>query len=212
MLGLGHSYCATNSHTLGNNRCAVVAINEEQKLQLLIFTGISLRAEFETDIQLITGRLDICLAVSRNDKFVALSSNDRIDIYHLEEGIRLMNFHHQVHVYELRGGVPHHRAIPVGKRTNNDSVTEALKAPRGLTWTEAAEEQKRQSTIMLRRIHFSTDSKQLVTATQLGDNYVYIDVYDCTREPISTISENSRSFKLPPWTLNDGDLTSSTLR
>jgi hypothetical protein len=31
--------------------------------------------------------------------------------------------------------------------------------------------------------------------------------WDVTREPVSTISEHSRSFKLPPWVLNDGDLT-----
>jgi len=32
--------------------------------------------------------------------------------------------------------------------------------------------------------------------------------WDVTREPVSTISEHSRSFKLPPWVLNDGDITS----
>jgi hypothetical protein len=145
------------------------------------------------------------LAVSKDDQFVAVSLGDRIELYHLEDGMKPMNFHHQVHLYELRGGVPNNRTISTGLMTSNDSIAEI---PRGLTSSEAAEEQKRQSTIISRKLYFSTDSKQLVVATQLGDNYVYMDVYDCTRQPISTISENSRSFKLPPWALNDGDLTS----
>lgn len=78
---------------------------------------------------------------------------------------------------------------------------------RGLSTKEKAEEQQRQTAIISRKIYFSTDSKRLAVATQLGDHCVYVDVWDCTREPVGTISEHSRSFKLPPWTLNDGDLT-----
>lgn len=79
---------------------------------------------------------------------------------------------------------------------------------RGLSLKEQVEEQQRQTAIVSRKVHFSTDSKRLAVATQLGDHCVYVDVWDCTHEPVGTISEHSRSFKLPPWTLNDGDLTS----
>ncbi|KAF2463644.1 uncharacterized protein BDR25DRAFT_319849 [Lindgomyces ingoldianus] len=200
----------------GNHKCAIIAAAGLQKHKLLIFDGINLNPEFETEIE-VSGRIgEICLAVSRNDKFVATSMNDQILIYRLEDGIKLMAFHHQIQVYELRGGVSHRRTINVGRTKSDESVTEQLKTDtgwfgehlKGLSSKEVAEEQQRQSAIVSRKIYFSTDSKRLVVATQLGDHCVYVDVWDCEREPVSTISEHSRSFKLPPWTLNDGDLTS----
>ncbi|KAF2796433.1 hypothetical protein K505DRAFT_359320 [Melanomma pulvis-pyrius CBS 109.77] len=200
----------------GNHKCAIIAASGLLKRKLAIYNGINLTPEHEIDLE-FSGRLgEICLAVSRNDKFVATSINDQIQIFSLDDGIQNLAFHHQIHVYELRGGVQHRRTIPIGRTSSDESVIEPQRGEtswfgppsKGLSSKEVAEEQQRQSAIISRKLYFSTDSKRLVVATQLGDHCVYVDVWDCTREPVSTISEHSRSFKLPPWTLNDGDLTS----
>jgi hypothetical protein len=200
----------------GNQKCAVISSSGSLKKKLAIFDGKQLTPEHEVELE-FSGRLgEICLAVSRNDKFVATSINNQIQIFSLEDGFQNLAFHHQIHVYELRGGVQHRRAIPIGRTSSDDSVTEPQRTETGwfgpqspgLSSKEVAEEQQRQSVIVSRKLYFSTDSNRLVVATQLGDHCVYVDVWDCTREPVSTISEHSRSFKLPPWTLNDGDLTS----
>jgi hypothetical protein len=201
----------------GNHICAIVATSGVQNHRLVIFKGISLTPIYEATME-TSGRIgDICLAVSRNDKYVAASVNNQIQIFHLlEDGIKLVPFHHQIQVYELRGGASHRRIIPFGRTTSNEAIPEPHRTDTGwfgvqpgvISSTEAAEEQRRQSAIVARKLYFSTDSERLAVATQLGDHCVYVDVWDCTREPVSTISEHSRSFKLPPWTLNDGDLTS----
>ncbi|KAF2878309.1 hypothetical protein BDV95DRAFT_18220 [Massariosphaeria phaeospora] len=202
----------------GNQKCAIIAASGLSKRKLFVFDGINLTSEFETDLE-FPGRLgEICIAVSRNDKYIATSLNDQIQIFSLEDGIKSMAFHHQIHVYELRGGISHRRTVTIGRTTSDESITTETPAKnesgwfgtqaRALSSREAAEEQQRQTAIISRKLYFSPDSKRLVVATQLGDHCVYVDVWDCTREPVSTISEHSRSFKLPPWTLNDGDLTS----
>ncbi|PSN68422.1 hypothetical protein BS50DRAFT_491972 [Corynespora cassiicola Philippines] len=174
----------------GNHKCAVIAGTGTLKRRLVIYDGINLNPEYETEIE-ISGRLgETCVAVSRNDKYVATSLNNQIHLYNLENGLKSVAFHHQIHVYELRG----------------ESGWFGSQA-KGLSSREVAEEQRLQTAIISRKLYFSTDSKRLVVASQLGDHCVYVDVWDCTREPVSTISEHSRSFKLPPWTLNDGDLT-----
>jgi hypothetical protein len=200
----------------GDHKCAIIATDRSQGHRLVIFDGTNLAPGCETSIESSGRARDICLAVSRDDRFVAVSINAQIHIYNLEDGIRAIPFHQQVHVYELRGGNSYRRVIPIGHPTSHDSTKEPERSEstwfgvqaKALSSKEAAEEERRQSAIMSRKLYFSTDSKQLIVATQLGDHCVYIDVWDCTHEPVSTISEHSRSFKLPPWTLNDGDLTS----
>ncbi|KAF2118890.1 hypothetical protein BDV96DRAFT_643057 [Lophiotrema nucula] len=199
----------------GNHKCAMIGANGLQTRRLVIYNGVNIIPECETEIEL-PGRVgDICLAVSKNDRYIATSVGDNIDIYNIEDGIKRLAFHHQIHVFELRGGVSHRRTIAVGRTKSEESVHEPQRTEtgwfdvqtKGLSSKEAAEEQQRQSAIVSRKMYFSTDSKRLVVATQLADHHVYVDVWDCTREPVSTISEQSRSFELPPWTLNDGDLT-----
>ncbi|KAF2180176.1 hypothetical protein K469DRAFT_639939 [Zopfia rhizophila CBS 207.26] len=212
--GCKYEIAGIEAAAAGNHKCAIIAVTG-QKRRLVIYDGINLTPEWEIGLE-TTGRIgEICLAVSKNDKFVATSMNNQIQIYKLEDGIKAVSFHHQIHVYELRGGISHRRTIPVGRVKSDESLPEHLKTEagwfgeqaKGLSSKEVAEEQQRQGAIISRRLYFSTDSTKLVVATQLGDHHVYVDVWDCTREPVSTISEHSRSFKLPPWTLNDGDLT-----
>jgi WD40 repeat protein len=202
----------------GNHKCAVIAAKGLSKRKLFIFDGNNLTPEYETDLD-FSGRLsEISIAVSRNDKYVATSLNDHMQLFNLEDGIKPIAFHHQIHVYELRGGISHKRTVSVARTTSDDDLANSDDNQKmesgwfgthmkGLSNKEKAEEQQRQTAIISRKIYFSTDSKRLAVATQLGDHCVYVDVWDCTREPVSTISEHSRSFKMPPWTLNDGDLT-----
>jgi hypothetical protein len=204
----------------GNHKCAIVAATGLSTRRLIIFNGINIKSETEVDIDL-PGRLGIlCLAVSRNDKLAAVSLSDRILIFSLENGgIKKLAFHHQINVYETRGGSIQRRTIPIGRTTSDDTVSILNDLERsepgwfggqgrGLSSREKAEEQQRQAVIISRKINFSTDSQRLVVATQLGDHCIYVDVWDCTTEPVTTVAEHSRSFKMPPWTLNDGDLTS----
>jgi hypothetical protein len=201
----------------GNHKCAIVVAGGPTTRRLVIFNGINLSPESEIDLE-VSGKLgEPCVAVSRNDKFVAVSLNEQIQLFSLDEGIKALPFHHRIHVHELTGRVSTDGTVPFVRNPSEEIISnDNQKADagwfggntRGLSSEEKAEEQQQQTAIVSRKICFSTDSKRLVVATQLGDHCIYIDVYDCTREPVSTISENPRSFTMPRWTLNDGDLTS----
>ncbi|KAF9731818.1 hypothetical protein PMIN03_008876 [Paraphaeosphaeria minitans] len=215
--GCKYEVAGIEAAAAGNHKCAIVAAAGLTR-KLTIFNSINIRSEAEVDLDL-PGRVgELCLAVSRNDKFAAVSLNDRIMIFSLENGVaKQLAFHHQINVYEMSGGAIHRRTIPVGRTASDDtaSTLNDFTGPgwfggqgKGLSSRERAEEQQRQTVIISRKVYFSTDSKSLVVATQLGDHCIYVDVWDCTTEPVTTVTEHSRSFKMPPWTLNDGDLTS----
>ncbi|KAH7073549.1 hypothetical protein BKA63DRAFT_603910 [Paraphoma chrysanthemicola] len=201
----------------GGRRCAVIAAKTTSKKKLMIFDGLTPTTVDEIELDVNGRSHEACIAVSKDDKHVAVSMNDQIDLFILDRGLKKVAFQHQMDVYELRGGLSQRRSIAVARTTSDDSVTEPASPDSGgwfgahtkaLNFKEAAEEQSRQTAVISRKLYFSTDSQRLVVATQLGDHCVYIDVYDITREPVGTISEHSRSFKLPPWVLNDGDITS----
>ncbi|KAJ4289755.1 hypothetical protein N0V90_011085 [Kalmusia sp. IMI 367209] len=215
--GCRYEVAGVETAAAGNHKCAVVAVHGPSLRRLVVFNGINITSEAEIDLDL-SGRVgDICLAVSKNDKFAAVSMNDQILIFSLENGIKQLAFHHQINVFEMRGGACHKRTISVGRTTSDDTITTLGQKVepgwfggqgKGLSSKEKAEEQQRQSVIISRKIYFSTDSKRLVVATQLGDHCIYVDVWDCTTEPVTSVAEHGRSFRMPPWTLNDGDLTS----
>ncbi|KAF2016584.1 hypothetical protein BU24DRAFT_422957 [Aaosphaeria arxii CBS 175.79] len=199
----------------GNHKCAIITRNNSTTHTLTVYNGLSLQPEHEIGVKFSGHAGKICLAVSRNDRYIAASMSDDIHVFCLDGGIKSIPFHNQLQVFELRGGNPHHRTLTMGRTTSDENFTERrgsesgwIDAQRGLSSKEKAEEDRRRSAVVSRRIYFSTDSTQLVVATQQADHCVYVDVWDCTREPISTISEHSRSFRMPPYTLNDGDLTS----
>lgn len=200
----------------GDRICAIVAAKTASVRSLKVFHGHDPSVQDEVELE-ISGRThEVCMAVSQNDKYLAISMNDKINLFDLQNGVKRVAFHHQSDAYEMRGGSTHHRSAPVTRTTSDESTTEAEKNESGswfsssskaLNITEAAEEQQRETQIVSRKLYFSTDSQRLVAATQLGDHCIYVDVWDVTREPVSTISEHSRSFRLPPWVLNDGDIT-----
>ncbi|KAH8716965.1 hypothetical protein GQ44DRAFT_712987 [Phaeosphaeriaceae sp. PMI808] len=214
--GCRYDVASVEAVAAGDQKCAIITSLSASKKRLLIYDGLYPTPESEVELE-VSGRIHgVCIAVSKDDKYVAVSTSDQIDIFNLESGLKKIVFHQQLNVYELRGGVSHRRSISVARTTSDDSVTDNEKTDSGswfgapvkaLNVKEAAEEQQRQAAIISRKLYFSTDSQRLVVATQLGDHCVHVDVWDNTREPVSTISEHSRSFKLPPWVLNDGDLT-----
>ena len=204
----------------GNHKCAIVAAAGLSTRRLIIYNGIDIKAETEIDLELNGRPGEICLTVSRNDKFVAVSLNEEILIFGLNGGnIKRLTFHHEINVFEMKAGYAHRRTLPVGRFASDDTAStlngiEGSGAGwfgghgKGLSSQEKAEEQQRQTAIISRKINFSSDSTKLVVATQLSSHCIYVDAWDCTQEPVATISELSRSFRMPPWTLNDGDLTS----
>ena len=204
----------------GNHKCAIVVATGLSTRRLVIFNGIDVKAEAEIDLDLNGKPGETCLTISRNDKFAAISLNEEILVFALDGGsIKRLTFHHEINIFEMRAGYAHRRTIPVGRVASNDTAsvlngTEGSGAGwfggqgRGLSSQEKAEEEQRQTAIISRKINFSSDSRTLVVATQLSSHCIYIDAWDCTKDPITAISDLSRSFRMPPWTLNDGDLTS----
>lgn len=208
------------SAAAGNHKCAVVLTAQSSSRKLVVFNGININPEAEIDLDLNGRTGEVNLSVSRNDKLVAVSLNDEVMVFIVENNkIRRLSFHHQIKIYEINDGVPYNRTIPIGRAMSGDSIftlnDSGRSEPgwfggqgRGLSSREKAEEQQRQTAIISRKIDFSTDSRELIIATQLSDHCIYIDAWNCTTDPITSIDEHSRSFKMPPWTLNDGDLTS----
>ncbi|OCL02328.1 hypothetical protein AOQ84DRAFT_304929 [Glonium stellatum] len=174
----------------GNHRCAIIAITGERR-DLVVFNGIKTAPEAQLELDSSVRNIHIDVSVSRNDKYAAISLNDQLQVYQLGD-----------------------RKVGQTDWANEPARPDILRADTGWFGTcktsnlkETAEETQRQNVMIGRRLSFSPDDK-LIVATHLGDHRVYIDVWDCTREPVSTISEYPRSFRLPPWTLNDGELTS----
>jgi hypothetical protein len=199
----------------GNHKCAAIAASGPSQRKLVVFDGKSSTPELGTELD-FSGRLgEVCIAVSRNDEFVATSLNDNIEMFSLKDGLKPIAFHYRTNVYEMTGGSSGKPTAPVVRSTSDESISPMDdhtsgwfgNHTKGMSTKEKAEEQQRQNSIISRKIYFSTDSKRLAVATQMGEHSVHVDVYDCSREPVSTISEQPRSFKMPPYTLNDGDLT-----
>jgi hypothetical protein len=185
----------------GERKCVIIAAKNASKKRLMVFNGMNTIRESEVELE-VTGKAhEISVAVSKDDKHVAISLNDQIDMFCLEGGLRRVAFHQQPDVYELRDSASTPSVIrpPSSGPAPDDTKIPASK--------DAAEDQETPTSIISRKLYFSTDSQRLVVATQLSSHSVSLDVWDIARAPISPISQ-SRSFKLPPRVLNDGDLTS----
>jgi hypothetical protein len=140
---------------------------------------------------------ELCLAISHDDTYAALAINDQVQVYRIDLGnIRRVILPDQMQSYHLP---PHllRSALPGANQLQNASK-------KALTWKEAAQEQQalRQGVLVERKLSFSPDSRKLVVATHLGDNHVYIDVWDCAQEPFKTSNDFSRCFKLPLVSFN----------
>lgn len=217
--GCKYDLAGIEAAAAGNHRCAIIATTRERR-SLVVFNGTKTTPEAQIKLDSSVRNVQVSISVSRNDKYAATSINDQLQVYQLgSSGIRKITFHKQIQVHQLEGGQIQQRSTPVNRAINQTDCTNSLAdsdlsrtdtgrfgASKALSLKETAEEAQRQSAIVDRKLSFSLNDK-LAVATHLGDHRVYIDVWDCIREPVSTISENPRSFRLPPFTLNDGGLT-----
>jgi hypothetical protein len=180
---------------------AEAAAKSTSKRRLMVFDGMNTICQSEIELEVTGKAYEISITVSKDDKYVAISLNDQIDLFCLEGSLRRIAFHQQSDVYELRDS----ESTPsVTRPPSSGPATDHTKIP---ALKDAIEDQEAPTSIISRKVYFSTDSQRLVIATQLSSHSISLDVWDITRAPISPISQ-SRSFKLPPSVLNDGDLTS----
>ncbi|RLL94937.1 hypothetical protein CFD26_104547 [Aspergillus turcosus] len=176
----------------GDKRCAVIAAVGEH-LELLIFDSTGTIADAYLTIE--TGLQNqsippICMTMSRNDRFLAFTIRE------------------EVRVYEV--GVGAIRRVPLGEHFDQYPLL-GEEQPSGAATVsrdgQYANHQPRLKALIERKIQFSVDAKHLVVATHLGDHCAYVDVWGWNAGQWIITPDKSRSFKLPSWTANDGDLT-----
>lgn len=121
--------------------------------------------------------------MSRDDQYVAFTLRDQVHIYRFgTRAIRRVMLDGYVNAYPMSGGQP---------ATGSHSR-------RPLNAKEIAQEEQRKKSVIERKLQFSPAGQHLIVATHFGNQYAYIDVWDCTVEPWKIAPGNSRFFKLPP--------------
>ncbi|KKK16696.1 hypothetical protein P175DRAFT_0535825 [Aspergillus ochraceoroseus IBT 24754] len=177
----------------GYQRCAVVASVGEH-YELLVFGSYRITPEAYLTIETQHRSLPItCMVMSRDDRYVAFTLKDQVKVYEI---------HHESF-----------REIQLGDRTDHYSALKDLSSAGAhitslLDVKKIGQEEERAETVIERKLQFSVDGKHFIVATHLGDQYAYVDVWDCLEYRWKLAVDGSRSFKLPPWTTDDGDLTS----
>ncbi|PYH89178.1 hypothetical protein BO71DRAFT_363986 [Aspergillus ellipticus CBS 707.79] len=172
----------------GDQRCAVIA-SVGQHYELLVFENDSDVPEAYLTIEAENQSFSVsCMVMSRNDRYVAFTLKDQVRVYEICT--------RTIQRVSLGSGLD--QLSDLGDR----SVMGASPSAKGTAY-----EGKRQEAVIERKLQFSPDGKQFVIATHLGDHYAYVDVWNCTFQQWNIVPERSKSFKLPPWTSNDGDLT-----
>ncbi|PWY92669.1 hypothetical protein BO70DRAFT_384138 [Aspergillus heteromorphus CBS 117.55] len=185
----GHKYDipGVQQAAAGDQRCAVIA-SAGQHYELLVFENDSDVPEAYLTIETENQSFPVsCMAMSRNDRYVAFTLKD------------------QVRVYEICTRTIQRVSLGSGLDGPSDLGDRSMMGGSSSKGTEY--DGKRQEAVIERKLQFSADGKQFVIATHLGDHYAYVDVWNCTFQQWNIVPERSKSFKLPPWTNNDGDLT-----
>ncbi|RAH83668.1 hypothetical protein BO86DRAFT_31517 [Aspergillus japonicus CBS 114.51] len=172
----------------GDQRCAVIA-SVGQHYELLVFENDSDIPEAYLTIETDHQSLPIsCMVMSRNDRYVAFTLRDQVRVYEICT--------RTIQRVSLGSGMD--RVSDLGNRSLMGSFSGAK---------ESGFEAQRQEAVIERKLQFSADGKHFVIATHLGDHYAYVDVWNCTFQQWNIVPDSSKSFKLPSWTTNDGDLT-----
>ncbi|KAL5337326.1 hypothetical protein BJX70DRAFT_370105 [Aspergillus crustosus] len=188
----GHRYDVTGvQHAAAGNQCSAVIASAGEHYELLIFRSRSTIPEAYLTVETQHRSLPIdCMVMSRDDRYVAFTLNDHIQVYEIgASGIR------EVQLGDM-----------TSKHFKNPGLSENINdSPMGET---ADQQEKDTETIVARKLQFSVDGKRFIVATHLGDRDVYVDVWNCTEQQWKLEVDGSKSFKLPPWTNEDRDLTS----
>ncbi|KAL4938002.1 hypothetical protein BDV06DRAFT_215452 [Aspergillus oleicola] len=174
----------------GNNRCAVIASAAEH-YELLIFRDKGVVPEAYVTVEAPNhNSLITCMVMSRDDRYVAFSLNDQIRVYEFgASGIRQVQIDGKTDYYSSGN----HSA---GLSASNSTAV------------EAGRDEHVSEEFISRRLQFSIDGRRFIVATHLGDRQVYVDVWNCIENRWKLEPGGSKSFKLPPWTNDDEDLTS----
>ncbi|OOF96725.1 hypothetical protein ASPCADRAFT_206900 [Aspergillus carbonarius ITEM 5010] len=186
----GHKYDipGVQQAAAGDQRCAVIA-SVGQHYELIVFENDSDVPQAYLTIETENRSFPItCMVMSRNDRYVAFTLQDQVRVYEICT--------RTIQRVSLGSGMD--RLSDFGDR----AVMGASPSAKGTAY-----EAKRQKAIIERKLQFSADGKHFVIATHLGDHYAYVDVWNCTFQQWSIVPDRSKSFKLPPWTSNDGDFT-----
>ncbi|KAL2825694.1 hypothetical protein BJY01DRAFT_230077 [Aspergillus pseudoustus] len=193
--GRGHRYDVTGVQyaAAGSQRCAVVASAGEH-YELLVFRNKGTVPEAYVTIETQQRTLPItCMVMSRDDRFVAFALKDEVQVYEVgASGVREIQLGAKTDRYLARKYV--HSATAHTKGNPETKMT--------------VREEESNETIFARKLQFSVDGKRFIVATHLGDQYAYVDVWNCIDQEWNLDIDSSKSFKLPPWTTDDEDLTS----
>ncbi|KAI9376270.1 hypothetical protein BJX61DRAFT_552594 [Aspergillus egyptiacus] len=187
----GHRNDVTGVHyaAAGRRKFAVIASAGEH-YELLVFRNRSSTPEAFLTIETRHQSLAIsCMVMSRNDKYVAFTLKDEVRVYEIGDG--------GIHEIPLGGKSEHYSAAQYagGHRTNFSNLE---KPSRGGQRMEAA---------IARELQFSVDGKRFIVATHFGDQSAHVDVWDCNQQQWNLDVDSSKSFMLPPWSNDDGNLT-----
>jgi hypothetical protein len=155
-----------------------------QHFELLIFRskGVTPEAYLTIETQHQSSPI-ACMVMSRDDKYVAFTLEDQIRVFDISSG-RI----HEVHL---------------GGRTNYSAVKHAHTSSVGVHVTghsdiETGQLEKSAETVIARRLQFSVDGRRFIVATHLGNQYAYVDMWDCTGHQWKFDVDCPKSFKLPP--------------
>ncbi|KAL2835056.1 hypothetical protein BDW59DRAFT_168359 [Aspergillus cavernicola] len=189
----GHRYDVTGVQhaAAGHQKCAVIASAKEH-YELLVFRSKNITPEAYLTVETQHRSLPItCMVMSRNDQYVAFTFKDQVRVYEIGVG--------RIREIQLGGKADYYSASQYASSVGAHISSNSDVAPgQGDNSAEA---------VIERRLQFSVDGKRLIVATHLGDQCAYVDVWDCTEQQWKLETNSSRSFKLPPWTSDDGDLT-----
>ncbi|KAL4755549.1 hypothetical protein BDW72DRAFT_164041 [Aspergillus terricola var. indicus] len=186
---MGHRYDVTGVQhaAAGSKRCAVI-VSAAEHYELLIFRNKSAIPEASLTIE--TPHLSspiTCMVMSRDDKYVAFTLRD------------------EVRVYEI--GTTEICQIQLGDKTGYYAVEDVSEAHFSGKHETSGQHEKRTEEVIARKLQFSVDGRRFIVATHLGNQYAYVDVWNCTQRQWKLEPGGSKSFKLPPWSTDDGDLT-----
>ncbi|KAL4980618.1 hypothetical protein BDW66DRAFT_124395 [Aspergillus desertorum] len=186
---MGHRYDVTGVQhaAAGSKRCAVL-VSAAEHYELLILRNKSAIPEAYLSIETPHSSSPItCMVMSRNDKYVAFTLKDEVRIYEI--------------------GAAEIRQVHLGDKTDYNPVGYASKAHTSNNQETTGRDEKRAEAVITRKLQFSVDCRRFIVATHLRNQYAYVDVWNCTQQQWKLEPGGSKSFKLPPWSTDDGDLT-----
>lgn len=186
---MGHRYEVTGVQhaAAGSKRCAVI-VSAAEHYELLVFRNKSAIPEAKLTIE--TPHLSspiTSMVMSRDDKYVAFTLRDEVRVY-------------EICTTEIS-------QVQLGGKTGYYAVGNVPEAHFSGKHETSGQGRKGVEEVIARKLQFSVDGRRFIVATHLGNQYAYVDVWNCTQRQWKLEPGGSKSFKLPPWSTDDGDLT-----